>query len=84
MNSEVCFYLALGQSDRLGAGKHTFPFQFILPAVLPSSFEHSLGQVRYTLRATIDKPWKFNHTTKQMMTVVSLLDLNTLPQALVI
>ena len=84
MASWIYFYLALGQGDKLGAGKHSFPFQFMLPAVLPSSFEHQYGQVRYSLKATIDKPWKFDHTTKQMFTVVSMLDLNTIPEAPVI
>ncbi|CAG2239996.1 unnamed protein product [Mytilus edulis] len=72
---------SLGHGEKLPSGQHNFPFQFILPPTLPSSFEHQYGQVRYMLKATIDKPWKFDHTTKLPFTVVSLLDLNAIPEA---
>ncbi|VDI06184.1 Hypothetical predicted protein [Mytilus galloprovincialis] len=72
---------SLGHGEKLPSGQHNFPFQFILPPTLPSSFEHQYGQVRYMLKATIDKPWKFDHHTKLPFTVVSLLDLNAIPEA---
>ncbi|XP_052098843.1 arrestin domain-containing protein 17-like [Mytilus californianus] len=73
--------LALGHGDKLPSGQHNFPFQFMLPPTLPSSFEHQYGQVRYLLKATLDKPLKFYHHTKLPFTVVSLLDLNAIPEA---
>lgn len=76
----ICM-LALGHGEKLPSGQHNFPFQFMLPPTLPSSFEHQYGQVRYMLKATIDKPWKFDHHTKLPFTVVSLLDLNAIPEA---
>ena len=58
-----------------------FPFNFVLPPDLPSSYEGGTGYVRYHVKAVIDKPWKFDHTTKQAFTVISILDLNTDPNA---
>jgi len=65
----------------LPAGNYSYPFQFQLPPNLPSSFEGYYGHVRYWVRGTIDKPWNFDHMTKTPFTVVSALDLNSLPEA---
>ncbi|KAL5005445.1 hypothetical protein ScPMuIL_018901 [Solemya velum] len=84
-NTTVPLYgKGLGQGDTsvLPAGRHTYPFQFQLPPGLPSSFEGSDGHVRYSIKGTIDKPWKFDHTTKRAFTVICLLDLNREPTAL--
>lgn len=62
-------------------GKYSYPFQFQLPPNLPTSFEGEYGHVRYWVRASIEKPWKFDHMTKKAFTVVSALDLNSLPEA---
>ncbi|XP_059165751.1 arrestin domain-containing protein 3-like [Physella acuta] len=64
------------QTVSLPVGRHTYPFQFQLPTGLPSSFEDSIGHVRYTVKSVIDKPWKFDHKTKRPFTVISILDLN--------
>ena len=68
-------------STVLGAGRHVFPFVYQLPMNLPSSYESHIGHVRYQLKGTIDKPWKFDHHTKKVFTVVSMLDLNQQPSA---
>ncbi|XP_051165267.1 arrestin domain-containing protein 17-like [Leptopilina boulardi] len=72
-------YLTGGESDEveLARGIHSFPFEFILPSRLPSSFESKLGYIRYTLKAIIDLPWKFDIETKSPFTVISKYDLNT-------
>ncbi|XP_013417446.1 arrestin domain-containing protein 3 [Lingula anatina] len=70
-----------GDDPTLPAGSHTFPFSFQLPHGLPSSFEGDWGHVRYSMLGTIDKPWKFDHHTKRAFTVLSVLDLNTRPDA---
>ncbi|XP_076302607.1 arrestin domain-containing protein 17-like [Lasioglossum baleicum] len=57
-------------------GFHRFPFRLQLPSNIPSSFEHEHGRVRYTVKAVIDRPWKFDHECKAAFTVVSILDLN--------
>lgn len=41
----------------LEAGNVSYPFQYLLPYNLPTSFEHDVGRVRYEIDATIDIPW---------------------------
>lgn len=65
----------------LSPGRHIYPFSFILPTNLPSSFEATCGRIRYTIRAIIDRPWKFDHEAKAAITVISPLDLNQRPWA---
>nr|XP_003699454.1 PREDICTED: arrestin domain-containing protein 3-like [Megachile rotundata] len=60
----------------IAAGYYEYPFRFELPYNIPSSFEHQYGHVRYTVKAVIDRPWKFDHETKRAFTVVATLDLN--------
>ncbi|CAH1247563.1 ARRDC3 [Branchiostoma lanceolatum] len=70
-------------SPTLGAGHHVYPFQYQLPVQgLPTSFEGAHGYIRYSIKGTIDKPWKFDHTTKRAFTVLEMVDLNQEPNAL--
>ena len=41
----------------LEAGNHSMPFNVPLPAILPTSFEHECGRVRYSIKVSIDIPW---------------------------
>ncbi|KAK3583547.1 hypothetical protein CHS0354_026132 [Potamilus streckersoni] len=67
----------------LPAGQHIFPFNFMLPHELPSSFEGRFDCfIRYWVEGIIDKPWKFDHRVKMPFTVVTFLDLNQEPGAL--
>ena len=66
------------------SGTHTYPFNYVLPPNLPSSFESDFGRIRYTAKAILDRPWKFDHETKVAFTVVSHFDLNKEPKASVI
>jgi hypothetical protein len=65
----------------LQAGTHIFPFSFLLPSNLPSSFESKVGHVRYYLKADIVRDWMWNHKVKQHITVNGILDLNLYPSA---
>ncbi|XP_046574462.1 arrestin domain-containing protein 3-like [Haliotis rubra] len=71
-----------GDNASLSAGRYTYPFQYKLPPGIPSSFEATLGRVRYWLKGTITKPWTFDDTTKKIFTVANLLDLNAEPEAM--
>ncbi|XP_053973989.1 arrestin domain-containing protein 17 [Hylaeus volcanicus] len=76
---ETKYYLvgsASGGEIEIQSGEHKFPFQCVLPTNLPSSFESDFGHVRYTVKAILDRPWKFDHEVKSPFTVVLPLDLN--------
>ncbi|XP_078045517.1 arrestin domain-containing protein 2-like [Augochlora pura] len=60
----------------LEEGYREYPFKFQLPCNIPSSFENFYGKIRYTVKAIINRPWKFDHECKAAFTVVSSLDLN--------
>nr|CAD7571481.1 unnamed protein product [Timema californicum] len=64
----------------LPAGDHSFLFTFSIPSNLPSSFEGAFGYIRYTIKASLDRPWKFNQDTKVAFTVLAYRDLNNYPQ----
>ncbi|XP_011700743.1 PREDICTED: arrestin domain-containing protein 2-like isoform X1 [Wasmannia auropunctata] len=61
---------------RLSAGFHRYFFNFSLPNNIPCSFEHANGHIRYTMKAVIDRPWRFDHECKIAFTVVASYDLN--------
>ena len=68
----------------MSAGEHIYPFECDLPPNLPSSLESELGHVRYTIKATIDRPWKFDHKVEDTFKVLSVYDLNADSRAKVI
>ncbi|XP_076238914.1 arrestin domain-containing protein 3 [Calliopsis andreniformis] len=61
-------------------GHHRYPFTFHLPQNIPSSFEHPIGYVRYTVKGVMDRPWRFDHECKAAFTVLSILNLNLYQQ----
>ncbi|XP_050412712.1 arrestin domain-containing protein 3 isoform X2 [Patella vulgata] len=71
-----------GDDMVLPAGQYVYPFNYQLPAGLPSSFEGDHGRVRYSFVGVIDRPWKFDHTCKGAFTVVDPLNLNMEPTAM--
>ncbi|XP_059470817.1 arrestin domain-containing protein 17-like isoform X2 [Neocloeon triangulifer] len=64
----------------LEPGNYTYPFYCTLPANLPSSFEGDFGFIRYSLKAEVDRPWKFDYKAKALFTVTCPLDLNGSPE----
>jgi hypothetical protein len=75
----VTFYAVSGMTEMLPAGEHSFRFSMMLPNHLPSSYEGQCGYVRYTVKATLDRPWKFDHEVKAAFTVLLHVDLNLDP-----
>ena len=69
---------------KLTAGKHVFPFLFLLPVELPGSFEGMYKcYMRYWLKGTIDIPWNIDYKVYLTFNVGSMLDLNMEPNAMV-
>ncbi|XP_078599304.1 arrestin domain-containing protein 3-like [Branchiostoma floridae x Branchiostoma japonicum] len=65
-----------GENPILPAGYHEFPFRYQLGTALPSSFEGGIGYVRYSIKGIVDRPWRFDHTTKYAFTILDMYDLN--------
>ncbi|CAK1541999.1 unnamed protein product [Leptosia nina] len=63
----------------LKPGHYEFPFQFILPPNCPSSFEGTVGHVRYEIKVVVDRAFKIDQEKKVAVRVISLLDLNQDP-----
>lgn len=65
-------------SDGLfGKGRHDFEFSFQLPTSgVSTSFEGKYGNVRYWVKAEIEKPWSFDYRTKKAFTLISPIDIN--------
>lgn len=63
----------------LAAGNYEYSFSQLLPTNLPSSFEGSCGQIRYTVSSSISRPWRFDPKCLAVFTVLEVVDLNTLP-----
>jgi hypothetical protein len=49
---------------------------FIFFRGIATSFEGKHGNIRYWLKAEMDKPWGFNNKTKKAFTVISPIDIN--------
>ena len=55
-----------------GRHDHEFPFRFLLPLVIPPSFDEMLGSVSYTLTATIETGrFSFDHFAEESFQVMS-------------
>ncbi|VDK36948.1 unnamed protein product [Anisakis simplex] len=61
-------------------GRHEVPFSYTLAKTLPSSFEGEYGYIRYTCKATCERPWDFDISSKKAFTVVGIEDLNEDPK----
>ncbi|XP_046353992.1 arrestin domain-containing protein 2-like isoform X1 [Haliotis cracherodii] len=65
----------------LHPGSHYFPFEFVLPSKLPSSFKGKHGRLRYFVRMTIYSPGGPHHERTSKFAVIGALDLNSEPDS---
>ncbi|RNA38111.1 arrestin domain-containing 3-like [Brachionus plicatilis] len=80
VDSIVTLLSKLDNSDLyLQDKEYNFDFEFLLPHDLPSSFESSIGQIRYFLTAVIEREWMYDKKVKLNLSVKSVLDLNKNP-----
>ncbi|XP_013002959.1 arrestin domain-containing protein 2 isoform X3 [Cavia porcellus] len=66
-----------GEPTTLPAGRHEFAFSFQLPLTLVTSFEGRHGSVRYSVKATLRRPWAPARRARMVFTVIESLDINT-------
>jgi len=58
------------------AGTYIYPFLFPLPSALPSSFVQDCGSVQYSIKGTIDRPWRRDYTCETPFTVRAIMGNN--------
>ncbi|XP_055613060.1 arrestin domain-containing protein 3-like isoform X4 [Uranotaenia lowii] len=76
---DITLYLAgakNGPAFELQPGHHSYPFSCPLPPTLATSIEGQWGHVRYSVKLTLERPWKFDNTHTVSFTVLRHLDLN--------
>ena len=73
--------LSDGASFTLAVGQYEYPFAFILPHQIPSSYESLNGKVRYHVKAIIERSWKKNYACQLPFSVNAVVDLNTVQDA---
>uniref|UniRef100_A0A2K5D3D3 Arrestin domain containing 1 n=1 Tax=Aotus nancymaae TaxID=37293 RepID=A0A2K5D3D3_AOTNA len=72
--------LSLADKGSLPAGEHNFPFQFLLPATAPTSFEGPFGKIVHQVRAAIHTPrFSKDHKCSLVFYILSPLNLNSIP-----
>ena len=70
------------EEGKIPAGQRLYPFSLQLPQNLPSSYEGGIGFVRYAASCNVDVPWGFDIDTKRMFSIMSVYDLNQVPNAM--
>ncbi|KAL3866413.1 hypothetical protein ACJMK2_043714 [Sinanodonta woodiana] len=86
-NKETYFYTKMALLEKkpdqrkltLLRGVYMYPFSFQLPFDIPNSYQGNAGFVRYEVTVTVVRHWAFNKSKTFPFTVISHLDLNTLP-----
>ncbi|XP_017053005.1 arrestin domain-containing protein 3 [Drosophila ficusphila] len=58
-------------------GTSSYRFACQLPITCPSSFEGTLGRIRYLVNVRFVRPWKFDQNFNRCFTVLKVMDLNT-------
>ena len=70
-----------GREVSLSPGEFSYPFSFLLPTTIPSSFEHDIGRVWYKVKAKISRSnIHKSFECKAHFSVTSILDLNHEPR----
>ncbi|XP_069039375.1 arrestin domain-containing protein 1 [Lepisosteus oculatus] len=72
--------LSVANKGTLAAGAHSFPFQFPIPGLAPTSFEGPFGKILYRVRAVIDTPrFAKDYKAEKPFYLLNLLNLNEVP-----
>ncbi|XP_056874080.1 arrestin domain-containing protein 1b [Takifugu flavidus] len=72
--------LSVADKGTLAAGEHSFPFQFVIPVAVPTSFEGPFGKIVYRVKAVIDTPrFSKDYKAQKPFYLLNLLNLNEVP-----
>ncbi|CAG5867219.1 unnamed protein product, partial [Menidia menidia] len=72
--------LSVADKGTLSPGEHNFPFQFLLPVSVPTSFEGPFGKVVYLVKAAIDTPrFSKDYKAQRPFYLLNPLNLNEVP-----
>ncbi|CAL1569636.1 unnamed protein product [Knipowitschia caucasica] len=72
--------LSVADKGTLSPGEHTFPFQFLIPAAVPTSFEGPFGKIFYRVKAAIDTPrFSKDYKAQRQFYLLNMLNLNIVP-----
>lgn len=69
----------LEANEEIPAGTYHYPFSFLLPENLPSTYDCEYGHIIYTIKAVANRPWKFDYVSEITLMVESPIDLNKIP-----
>uniref|UniRef100_A0A8D9AD50 Arrestin domain-containing protein 2 n=1 Tax=Cacopsylla melanoneura TaxID=428564 RepID=A0A8D9AD50_9HEMI len=65
------------EQGNIPQGSHVYHFSCTLPTNIPSSFKKNRSHVRYTIKATLDRPWALDDHAEEEFIVVNPYNLNT-------
>ncbi|XP_069792159.1 arrestin domain-containing protein 1b [Narcine bancroftii] len=69
--------LAVVEKGSLIAGEYSYPFQFLLSATIPTSFEGLFGKISYRIKATIETTrFSKDYKAEKTFYILNLLNLN--------
>lgn len=75
-----CFFGSYLGEVRLTSGSYSYPFEFEFPKELPTSFEGSIGYIRYKMTVVIDNNSMWRDKEFDIpFSVVKAIDLNSDP-----
>lgn len=57
-------------------GRHEFPFRFMLPKNIPSTYNGAHGHIQYCVKAKVDMPMAPDYEDEKQFTVISLINFN--------
>ncbi|KAJ8339457.1 hypothetical protein SKAU_G00362430 [Synaphobranchus kaupii] len=73
--------LSVADKGTLAQGEHSFPFQFLIPASAPTSFEGPFGKITYRVKAVIDTSrFSKDYKAQKPFYLLNLLNLNEVPE----
>uniref|UniRef100_A0AAG5D3E3 Arrestin C-terminal-like domain-containing protein n=1 Tax=Anopheles atroparvus TaxID=41427 RepID=A0AAG5D3E3_ANOAO len=66
----------VGNPLEVPAGVHRYPFSCVIPSTAPSSKEGKYGHIRYVVKVSLERPWKYDHVFQMPFLVKSHSDLS--------